>query len=464
MFALNEGWQWQSANFANALHGVVYLASTNNAERMRRKPLGDFAWQLFDPQLYLASLEGRACTKVCARLATFPWFGVPSVPEFDSSEDSQQKWQQDLQNHMRSNWPGAAPTDGEIAVAARSAIEFQADRGCTHLLAATPLITEREDEAATAAKWIDAALEAASDLDVGQPVIATVAVSEGALNDGAFIEGGFLDTIVDQVSSRDGLGGVYIVVAQTQKRHPLSASTPVTKAYAHLTSAFARYGYQFVFVNFADAFGVACAGLGASGFGTGPTQSLRRLSLTSFLDEGGGLPLPHLYSHRAIAEFLPERELETIARLNLLRRVTDITVFSRDLFQALNRKQGAVDPVRLADELLQSPAAPGRADRRSIRRPCCPGRTATPGRSAGRWSVVPPSAATRRTAPGTIPDAASRPARCANKNVPVCIVKSSPRFPVEKIIEMQPRKLKSIQPKSRRNPFPVFTFYRLFNC
>jgi hypothetical protein len=133
---------------------------------------------------------------------------------------------------------------------------------------------------------------------------------------------------------------VYIVVSQTQKQHhPLCPAQLVTRAYAYLTRAFANYGYDFVFVNFADAFGVACLGLGASGFATGPSQSLRRLCLAAFLDEGGGLPLPHLYSHPMIGEFLPERELEVVARLKLLRRVQDDTVHSGDLFRALQRGQ-----------------------------------------------------------------------------------------------------------------------------
>lgn len=341
MFALNEGYQWQSVNFADTLHGVVYLAAANDAARMRRKPLGDFAWQLFDPQLYLAGLEGRACPKVCARLASFPWFAVPEVTDYESGEGPQRQWQQALQEHVKTNWPGVAPDEDEIADAARSAIEFQADRGCTHLLAATPLITDREDEGATAAVWLDAALEAAESLDVGQPIVATVAVAETVLNEAAFASGGFLDTIVDQVTAREGLRGAYIVVAQSQKRHPLSASNLVTRAYAHLTRGFSAFGYQFVFVNFADAFGVACVGLGASGFATGPSQNLRRLWLGGFVEEGGGFALPHLYSHRAVAEFLPERELDVLARLNLLRRVTDTTVFSRELFQALNRGRSA---------------------------------------------------------------------------------------------------------------------------
>jgi hypothetical protein len=349
MFALNEGYQWQSAKFADSLHGVVYLANSNNFERMRRRPLGDFAWQLFDPQLYLSHLDGNDCAKVCARLASYPWFGVEGVPDFNSGDETQSAWQQSLQAHVRAAWTGSPPTEDRIAVAARSALEFQADRGCTHLIAAAPMIAEREDEAEATAQWIDAALEAASDLDVGQPVIATVAVAESVLNDGSFTEGGFLDTIADQVTSRPGLGGVYIVVAQTQRRHPLLAPTAVTRAYAHLTKAFANYGYEFIFVNFADVFGVACVGLGASGFATGPSQNLRRLCPAVFLDEGGGFPLPHLYSHRCVAELLPERELQRISELNLLRRVIDQTAYSRDLFQALNRGRPASEVATWAE-------------------------------------------------------------------------------------------------------------------
>ena len=101
MFALNEGYQWKSANYGDALHGVVYLAASNHLERMRRKPLGDFAWQLFDPQLYLANLDGNESATVCARLASYPWFEVNGVLEFDSSDQTQTAWQQTMQQHVR---------------------------------------------------------------------------------------------------------------------------------------------------------------------------------------------------------------------------------------------------------------------------------------------------------------------------------------------------------------------------
>lgn len=334
MFVLNEGYQWFSSNLTN-LEGAIYLASGNDAERMRRSPHGNFTWKLFDPQLYLAGLSGDDSTKICARLASYAWFGLDGVPDFDSGAQGRRAWQQEMQDFVRDNWRGAAPTDEEMTMCATSAVAFQADLGCTHILTPSPLIAEREEEAEACALWIDESLNAAAELETGQPLIATVAVSEGVLNEASFNEGGFLDTVVDQVVSRNGLGGVYIVVAQTQPRHPLGAPSVVTRAYSHLTSAFANFGYEFVFVNFADVFGIACLGLGATGFATGKSQALRRLCLASMLDEGGGLPLPHLYSHRAVAEFLSEREMQVISEHNLLQRVRDTTNYSQDLFQAL---------------------------------------------------------------------------------------------------------------------------------
>src|SRR5262249_40062887 len=160
------------AQFSDSLHGVVYLATSNDAERMRRRPLADFSWQLFDPQLYLSTLDGGDCAKVCGRLASYPWFGIDGVPEFNSGDQTQNAWLQDMQDLVRSNWHGGPPTEDAIMPAARSALLFQADRGCTHLIAPVPMIAEREDEAETAAVWIDAAIDAAQELDLGQPVIA----------------------------------------------------------------------------------------------------------------------------------------------------------------------------------------------------------------------------------------------------------------------------------------------------
>ena len=93
------------------------------------------------------------------------------------------------------------------------------------------LIVERENESQVQAEWLDAGIQAAGDLEVSQPVLATIAVHESVLNDAAFAPAGFLDTVVDQVAARDGVDGVYIVVAQDGgAKHPFESGAAVMRA------------------------------------------------------------------------------------------------------------------------------------------------------------------------------------------------------------------------------------------
>ena len=119
MFALNEGYQWFSTNFTT-LQGAIYLAAGNDVERMRRSPQGNFTWKMFDPQLYLAGLSGGESAKICARLASYPWFGIEGVPDFNSGEQKRTQWQQALQEFVRDNWRGSAPEEDEPASLVRT--------------------------------------------------------------------------------------------------------------------------------------------------------------------------------------------------------------------------------------------------------------------------------------------------------------------------------------------------------
>ena len=76
---------------------------------------------------------------------------------------------------------------------------------------------------------------------------------------------------------------------------------------------------------------------------SGPSQSLRRLSIAGFHDQGGGRSLPQYYSHPCIAEFLPEQHLTNVIARNrgTLRRVRDVTDFSASLLDALERGESA---------------------------------------------------------------------------------------------------------------------------
>src|SRR5690606_36938109 len=130
------------------------------------------------------------------------------------------------------------------------AIEFQLNLGCNQVILPAPLISEREDEAATLGEWLDHGLAVGEEMEVGQPLLATIAVEESVLRNNAFEDGGFLDAVVDQVASREGIEGVYIVVLQTLAEHPFTADSSVLRAYLHLCRRFRDVGYTTIIVNF----------------------------------------------------------------------------------------------------------------------------------------------------------------------------------------------------------------------
>jgi hypothetical protein len=343
MFLLNLGGRgWNLAEEIDELRGAVLLSSANADVRFTRKAGPQLGRLLIDPQIYLAGLDKTSCSKVCGRLATHPWFLVPDVPAFDSGVHKQREWQKEIEGIAADHWPGVAPEGDGIEDSCRAAIECQVQFGCSHVIIPSPLLTEREDEGATLAAWLDAGLGVAGEMEVGQPLLATIAVHESTLNDPAFNPAGFLDALVDHVTAREGLGGAYVVVALAgAPAHPFQTNLKALRAYLHLSRALKEGGVDVVLLNFADVFGFVCTAVGATDVATGASQNGRRLSLTAFRDEGGGLALPHYYSHKVVGEFTPQTEMDKIVAAKMLRRVADPTTHSEDLLDALRAGRSA---------------------------------------------------------------------------------------------------------------------------
>jgi hypothetical protein len=278
-------------------------------------------------------VEGRV--KACGRLATYPWFAVEGVEPFQSGGAGIRDWEAAVREQVANTWPAQVPAN--IQAATLLAVDFQTEIGCTHIILPAPLISEREDEGESAGIWLDAGIAAAGDLDIPLPLLATVAVSESALNQTAFQQGGLIEAIADQITARAGvLEGVYVVVVQTHRPcHPFDTPLAVSRAYVELTKAFASVGLTEVVLNFADLVGLVGCGVGATGFATGPSHGLRTLHIEGFQDEGGGLALPHYYSHRTSGEYLSETDLDRLVESRAFRRVIDRTSFSAPLVDHL---------------------------------------------------------------------------------------------------------------------------------
>lgn len=331
MFSLNLGYYLDYGTTFNDLNGVVQQAGSNYSHRFLDN--GDHNRILFDPQLYLSSLNVEEAKKACARLSSYTWFQIEDVP---LKEDFQKikEWQAAVQSNAESKWQGRIPAD--VRKSCEDCINFQIEINCSHIILPSPLITERENEGTVQAEWLDCALEILNEIEPTQPSLATIAIDEGALNPNSFNRGGFLDTIVDQYSSRiEDISGVYIVINQTHAKHPFETSKLVNKAYLYLTKKFSQIGTTNIYINYADLFGIACCAFGANSFITGKSQSLRRLSMKGMGDSGGGIALPHYYSHKSFSEYLSETELDKIIEKKLFRRIKDDTAFSSSLHAAI---------------------------------------------------------------------------------------------------------------------------------
>lgn len=342
MFFLNLGYRWNLAD-ADEVENVILLPSGISRERIERSPRKRFQRVLFDPQLYLRTLDVNKCTKPCARLGGYSWFGATGLPTFDAETMKPRKWEEMMREGILEHWPGDAADDQHIEFACYSCIELQVDLACSYILLPTPLIDDRTDEGSELGEWLDAGLEAAVELETGQSLIATIAIAASEITEKATDLADFLDTIVDQVVARDKIDGVYIVVVQTHAGHPFDIPENVSRAYMYLSQQFSE-SYESVILNFADILGVACCGLGASDSATAGSQALRSISFESFEDAGGGLPLPRLYSHRCATEFRSEKDLDTIIKSKLLRRVSDQTKYSDPLLKIL-REGGSASSV-----------------------------------------------------------------------------------------------------------------------
>jgi len=337
MLLLNRGGKRAVDDGIDHVHAEVFLPAFNSIEAMRRLPSDFSPRKLVDPQLYLAGLPAAECERACGRLASFPWFGVDGLPSFDSDETGRRDWEAAVREAVRGRWPGRPPAGRNVRPAVEAALQVQLELRAASLILPTPLIAEREDEGQTAAEWLDEGIEAANRLEVEQPMLATVAIDEQALSDAAFAEGGFLDGFIDLVSAREGLDGVYIVVAQSGQGHPFETNSRVHRAYLHLVRGFAQGGMPTIITNFADVFGLLALGAGATAVATGATQSTRRLTLAGFRDNARGAPLPRLYSHACIAEFTISG-LPQIAGAQGLSRIRDLTEYSRALFDTSGRR------------------------------------------------------------------------------------------------------------------------------
>lgn len=335
MFSLNCNSQSGKVIALPEVTSTVSLASNVDMEKLERTTRQKVG-RLFDPQLYLAGLNSSECPRACGNLGTYPWFGI-DAPAFDSGVQRIDDYKRETKPLILSNWTGVRPLD-HLEHYCRRAIEFQEMLAVSQIILPAPLMLARED-ISVLSEWIEAAESALKDLEVETPALATIAIAERCLIESAFGVSGLLERIADLVTSRETLSGAYVVIAQEQDGHPFETQSQVLKGYMFLSRELKIAGTNNIICNFCDVFGFACVAVGATGFATGQSQSLRRLSIAAFSEKPGGrgVPLPSYYSHRLVSEHRPQADLLKLldSGKRVLQRVMDDTRFSDDLSTGL---------------------------------------------------------------------------------------------------------------------------------
>ncbi|PFR07567.1 hypothetical protein COK10_19850 [Bacillus anthracis] len=331
MFLLNLGYRWTNHELAN---GVILNASGFHKEQgVRRNIADDLEMTLFDPQLYLAGLEYESCNMTCSRLTTYPWFGG-SDTDYDSAQGTAQDW---FAGHRQSvNWPVEVPTErDEIRDCIKDCLDYQVGVGVSHLIIPTPIVCDYEDEFAEQLKWIDIALEIKEEYEL--PVLTSIAINDHLLIQGEPLKNKLVQTILDNISVRTELDGVYVIPVQTNDATVKLDNKNVAEFLLHISNILGHINEKIVIINYTDSFGLACLGVGATAFGSGYGNKTKRMSLNDFRESGGGKSFPKLYANELVMDLLSYRDINKLKDSRLLRLIkNDVTESSQDLINALN--------------------------------------------------------------------------------------------------------------------------------
>ncbi|MDP2859527.1 MAG: hypothetical protein Q8P50_16335 [Bacillota bacterium] len=336
-FLVNLGYRWGRGAPAD---GVIFNASGFHKAQAGRRDFEsspDRQWLLFDPQLYLSVLDLDRCGNTCARLSTYPWFGI-DVPEYDSRELNQADWFAKIRDNLA--WVPAIPTDpSDIRAVVKGCLDYQVGFGVTHLIAPTPLATNADDQFGVQIDWLDQA--AALKDNYEQPILATVALHDYLLSPYRPADSPLLQTILDNIMV-SGLDGAYALVVQEDSDNARITEKNIAESLLYISHVVGKMGGRPAVINFADDLGLACCGTGGTAFAGGATMKQRRMCLSDFIERSGGGALPRFYSNTLIGDYYTESDLDKLraARLTRLLRL-DVTPQSEALIRALDSGSGA---------------------------------------------------------------------------------------------------------------------------
>ncbi|MBX3059469.1 MAG: hypothetical protein KF770_23700 [Anaerolineae bacterium] len=308
------------------MHQLLRRKFDHRYPHMRRR--------LFDPQLYLAGIDANQSSKHCAKLASYPWFGVIGLEDYISSQQQQSQWLAAAEEKISELWPQVIPTEPAIIRAAiQDCLDFQARIGCQALIAPSPLTFDNNTNYETELYWLDTALELKETQKISLPIYATVAIADICVRYADPLSNPLLELILDAVSARE-IDGVYIVLEQGgepgETRH--CSNTRALRSILHLVHIFTHDCGLRVAVNFLGQFGLACEAAGAELWASAWYKSVYRLRIADAL--AGGRAFPKYWSHPAVLDIHLNQDYDNLNRAGIITSIADRTDASIGLIMA----------------------------------------------------------------------------------------------------------------------------------
>jgi hypothetical protein len=322
-----------------AIAGGIIAASAMPAGQLVRRDFRKYPYlqhRLFDPQLYLSSLDQNVAAKSVVNLASWPWFCGGAVPEYDSDKHGSVKnWKDAHAVALLQRWQNCIPKDPQgIGDAARAAVKAQLELGCEAIILPSPLTTLATTRFATETEWIDAGIEACKTFKVGLPVFATVAISDNLLRGTDPTQNPLLHTITNQLSARGELAGAYILPELASESGYVCTSRDTLLCLLLLIDDLVRGAGKTVMVNYVGTFGAVASAAGASVWSSGYYRGQRRLKLADFEDQEGRA-LPRYHSIRLAGDIGLQSDIEAAYKQFGNRLLAD-TKDGLSLIQALD--------------------------------------------------------------------------------------------------------------------------------
>jgi hypothetical protein len=299
------------------------------------------ARRLLDPQLYLIGLNPATSRKVCANLASYPWFPVKDREPFESGKHKKQsEWKKALMQTIHEDWVGVLPaTDNEVSDAVRICLECQKSVGVEALVLPTPLTGSAQSAYDVELNWLDKGLALAKLVAPDLPVYASIALSDTAVRGDDPWANPLLDIIIDQLTSRD-ITHAYVVLEQANENGYYCTHFNTIGALLRLTDGLKRGGVERVFMGYAGTAGLLALAAGADAWSTGWYRGERRLKLAD-LEDARGMANPTYYTHSMAGEFHLDKDLDRVVAAGFLPRLIDETPASKGLLTALKAKKSS---------------------------------------------------------------------------------------------------------------------------